>query len=55
MDLEKAIRNVMERVNGSTKQENLNIYMVYLNMLQESQQLAACLKHLMLAEEKFQR
>lgn len=55
MDLEKAIRNVMERVNGSTKQENLNIYMVYLNMLQESQQLAACLKHLMLAEVKFQR
>jgi phosphate/sulfate permease len=44
----------MNRIHASSNGSNLNIYMVYMNELQESQQLAASLKHLMLAEEKFQ-
>ncbi|MDD2595794.1 MAG: inorganic phosphate transporter [Bacteroidales bacterium] len=41
----------MQRISGSDK---LNIFIVYMNMLQESMEIGATLKHLMIAISKFE-
>lgn len=53
IDFRIALENHAHRIQKNNK-ENLNIYIVYMNMLQESQQLAATLKQLLRAMRKFE-
>jgi Na+/phosphate symporter len=43
----------IDRIRESEK-ENLNVSLVYLNLLQESQELTSILRHLLRASHKFQ-
>ena len=44
----------IERIKQGNN-ENLNVSLVYLNLLQESQELASLLRHLLRASRKFQK